>query len=196
ANTKMAERDIKKYGTAEENLDPTSDKFNPARAYNNALYELKSSDPNIRKAASELLARSTSTTYEELAKIDAEIAETTNETTKKNLMAKRTKFVDTQLQPLKAAVENHINASTQNKENFLLILKQYGEDKRKREEEALASATNLSDIENEAQNNLNTQIAERLKIVDTANYANELAAFKGTDNKGGTVQIAADASQF
>src|SRR5699024_8676818 len=64
ANTKMAERDIKKYGTAEENLDPTSDKFNPSRAYNNALYELKSSDPNIRKAASELLARSTSTTYE------------------------------------------------------------------------------------------------------------------------------------
>lgn len=150
ANTKLSERDVRKNGTAQENVDPANEKFNPTRAYKSALYDLNSSDPVAREEASKLLATATSVSYEQLADFDAQIAETTNETTKKDLIAQRTKFENEKLAPLKAEVNTYINQSVQNKDNFMAIMTNYALEKSQREQEAASKPSTIDGYDAQA----------------------------------------------
>ena len=111
-------RRIKREGTTEEQLDMTSPKSNPTKVFKQALYDLKSDDPEVREFSANLIARSTNVVTAHKEALEEDISKATTDEEKEAAIQALNDFRTKSYDPLQAEIKLYIN-SKGSKKNLL-----------------------------------------------------------------------------
>jgi len=117
--TAIEQRDTRKNGTAEENVDITSDKFNPVRAYKDALFKSGSSNPEERAQAELTVVAASKAIYTRVDEMEKAIDSETDIATQTKLINDLIEFEAKYVAPMEAEVKNHINSVKANKAEII-----------------------------------------------------------------------------
>lgn len=113
----LSKRKAAKEGTAEQQSNPESDKYNPAKVFNQSLVDARSSDPAVRAAAEENIALTSARAHAKLAEYTDAIENETNTETKTKLKAEREYYVERIMDPLIERIVANQNAIAANKDS-------------------------------------------------------------------------------
>lgn len=111
-------RRVKREGTTEEQLDMTSPKSNPTKVFKQALYDLKSDDPEVREFSANLIARSTNVVTAHKEALEEDISKAATEEEKEAAIQALNDFRTKSYDPLQAEIKLYIN-SKGSKKNLL-----------------------------------------------------------------------------
>lgn len=111
-------RRVKREGTTEEQLDMASPKSNPTKVFKQALYDLKSDDPEVREFSANLIARSTNVVTAHKEALEEDISKAATDEEKEAAIQALNDFRTKSYDPLQAEIKLYIN-SKGSKKNLL-----------------------------------------------------------------------------
>lgn len=178
ALTERADREeAKRREGITEQLDMSNEKSAPVRVFKQSLYDLKSSDSEVREFAAQTIERASNAVESRRHELEEQISKETDESAKAELTATYNEFMGTKYNPLKAEIKNYISSegSTESIGSFTASLDAAKKNREKLFTQTSGKKVNIDNLLEEIANSSYESGTPTTAIANTSNKKSNLA---------------------